>query len=55
MSASDVWHETDTGRETGTDFDDAIQPRVKVFIHNDDVTPYDFVVISLQRFFGLNL
>lgn len=33
----------------------AIEPPVKVFIHNDDVTPYDFVVVVLQRFFGLNL
>lgn len=33
----------------------AIEPPVKVFIHNDDVTPYDFVVVVLQRFFDLNL
>lgn len=25
-----------------------------VFIHNDDVTPYDFVVAVLQRFFDLD-
>ena len=34
---------------------EAIEPPVRVFIHNDDVTPYDFVVVVLQRFFGLNL
>lgn len=32
---------------------EAIEPPVRVFIHNDDVTPYDFVVIVLQRFFRL--
>lgn len=26
----------------------------KIFIHNDDVTPYDFVIIILQRIFELN-
>lgn len=28
-----------------------LEPRYKVFIHNDDVTPYDFVVVALQKFF----
>ena len=32
----------------------AIEPPVRVFIHNDDVTPFDFVIIVLQRFFDLN-
>ncbi|HEY1409568.1 MAG TPA: ATP-dependent Clp protease adaptor ClpS, partial [Promineifilum sp.] len=27
---------------------------VRVYIHNDDVTPYDFVVVVLVRFFDLN-
>jgi ATP-dependent Clp protease adaptor protein ClpS len=26
----------------------------KVIVHNDDVTPYDFVIIVLIRFFELN-
>ena len=34
---------------------EALEPPVRVFIHNDDVTPYDFVVVILQRFFGLDL
>ena len=55
MSESDVWHETDTQRETGTDFAEAIEPRAKVFVHNDDVTPFDFVIVALQRFFDLTL
>ncbi len=33
---------------------EAIEPPYKIYIHNDDVTPFDFVVIVLQRFFGLN-
>ncbi len=41
--------------EVGEDTEqlEAIEPPVRVFIHNDDVTPYDFVVIVLQRFFDL--
>ncbi len=53
MHHTDVRFETDTQRETGTDVEAILEPRAKVFIHNDDVTPYDFVVIILQRFFGL--
>lgn len=34
---------------------EAIEPPVRIFIHNDEVTPYDFVVTVLQRFFDLNL
>ncbi len=30
-----------------------VEPPFKVFIHNDDVTPYDFVIIVLQKFFDL--
>lgn len=29
------------------------EPRSRVLIHNDDVTPYDFVIIVLIRFFPL--
>ena len=36
-----------------TDQLEAIEPPCKVFIHNDDVTPFDFVIVVLQRFFGL--
>ena len=54
MAEIDVRFETDTERETGTDVEAVLEPMAKVFIHNDDVTPYDFVVAVLQRFFGLN-
>lgn len=53
MLAGNLLNDTDTERETTTDSDEALEPRAKVFIHNDDVTPYDFVVLVLQRFFGL--
>lgn len=38
-----------------TEQEAAFEPPYKVFIHNDDVTPYDFVVVILQRFFDLDL
>ncbi len=28
-----------------------LEPLYRVIIHNDDVTPMDFVILSLQRFF----
>lgn len=31
----------------------AVEPPVQIYIHNDDVTPYEFVVVVLQRFFDL--
>lgn len=30
------------------------EPRSRVLLHNDDVTPYDFVVATLLRFFPLS-
>lgn len=30
------------------------EPPYRVLIHNDDVTPYDFVVLILQKIFELN-
>jgi len=53
MTDSDVLHDTDTEQEVGTETEETHEPRAKVFIHNDDVTPYDFVVVVLQRFFEL--
>jgi ATP-dependent Clp protease adaptor protein ClpS len=32
---------------------EVLEPPYKVFVHNDNVTPYDFVVMALLRFFGL--
>lgn len=53
MSTSDVLHDTDIEQEVGTEMEAAIEPPFRVFVHNDDVTPYDFVIIALQRFFDL--
>ncbi len=43
--APDVYEETEQA--------EALEPNYKVFIHNDDVTPYDFVIMILQRIFQL--
>lgn len=44
---------TETERELDTRQDEALEPNCRVFIHNDDVTPYEFVVIVLQKIFEL--
>ena len=43
--APDIYEETEQ--------EEALEPNYKVFIHNDDVTPYDFVVLILQKIFEL--
>lgn len=32
----------------------AEEPPYRILIHNDDVTPFDFVIVILQRIFGLS-
>ena len=54
MADSDVLQDTDIEQEVGTEAEAAIEPPYRVFVHNDDVTPFDFVIIALQRFFDLN-
>ena len=34
--------------------EEAFEPLYRVLIHNDDVTPVDFVIVVLQRFFQLD-
>jgi len=46
--------EQDTQQDIEFDQDEALEPNYKVFIHNDDVTPMDFVVLVLQKIFELN-
>ena len=53
MSDSDVLHDTDIEQEVGREAEAAIEPPFRIFVHNDDVTPYDVVIIALQRFFDL--
>ncbi len=54
MLEGDVWSEVDTRREATPDTTELIEPGAKVFVHNDDITPYDFVVMVLLRFFDLS-
>jgi ATP-dependent Clp protease adaptor protein ClpS len=55
MADSDVLHDTDIEQEVGTETEAVIEPPYRVFVHNDDVTPFDFVIVALQRFFDLTL
>ena len=55
MADSDILHDTDIEQEVGTEAEAAIEPPYRIFVHNDDVTPFDFVIIALQRFFDLTL
>ena len=50
MAETDWDVDTNLDQETADDQEDV----VKVIIHNDDVTPMDFVVIILQRIFHLS-
>lgn len=46
--------EQDSEQEVENILGDALEPRYKIFIHNDEVTPYDFVILVLQKFFDLD-
>lgn len=48
--------QSDTLRELFAEMEqeEALEPLYRVLIHNDDVTPYDFVVLILQKIFELN-
>jgi len=43
--APDIYEETEQ--------EEALEPNYKVFIHNDDITPYEFVIAILQKIFKL--
>lgn len=47
--------QADTFTETSADTeqDEALEPLYRIFIHNDDVTPYDFVIVILEKIFEL--
>ncbi len=42
-----------TRTEEDTDLDTSLSGGCGVFVHNDDITPYDFVISVLIRFFKL--
>ncbi len=46
--------EPDTEKEQEHILEQILEPRGKVLIYNDDVTPYDFVILTLQKFFNLD-
>lgn len=42
----------DTLIEEKTETEETFEPLYNVIIHNDDVTPFDFVILILQKIFG---
>ena len=48
---AEVEWDVDTDLEQATE--EELEPLYRVLIHNDDVTPMDFVVVILQRIFQL--
>ncbi|MBK9050971.1 MAG: ATP-dependent Clp protease adaptor ClpS [Chloroflexi bacterium] len=48
----EIWIEPQITQET--EEDERLEPLWRVIIHNDNVTPYDFVIDILLRIFGLD-
>ena len=42
----------DTVIEEITETEETFEPQYNVIIHNDEVTPFDFVILILQKIFG---
>ena len=42
-----------TEQDLDTNLEEDLEPNCRVFINNDDVTPFDFVIVILQRIFQL--
>jgi len=40
--------------EEGVDTKEILLPQYKIILHNDDITPMDFVLAVLDRFFSLS-
>lgn len=52
----DIWlqmTEAEPDLELEADLNEALEPNCKIFVHNDDVTPFDFVIVILQKIFEL--
>lgn len=45
----------DTEKQLNTSVENVLERLHRVIIHNDEVTPYEFVIIVLRRFFGIAL
>ncbi len=45
--------EADTERDLDQRLEEDLEPNCRIYIHNDDVTPYEFVIVILQKFFQL--
>lgn len=54
MVARTLRTDTETERRVHEDLDLADEGRWKILIHNDDVTPYDFVILVLRHIFRLS-
>ena len=53
---SKIWlqvTEEETEEALDTRLEDELEPNCRVFVHNDDITPFDFVIVILQRIFQL--
>lgn len=53
---SEIWlqiTEEETDEEVDTLLEADLEANCRVFVHNDDITPFDFVIVILQRIFQL--
>ncbi len=48
---SEILTEADTEEKLEIHLEDALEPNCRVIIHNDDITPFEFVIVILQRIF----
>jgi ATP-dependent Clp protease adaptor protein ClpS len=51
---ANIEHDIEQDTEVIPEEVEFLEPLWRVFVHNDDVTPYDFVLVILQRIFELN-
>jgi ATP-dependent Clp protease adaptor protein ClpS len=51
---ADIEHDIEQDTDIATEQTEFLEPLWHVYVHNDDVTPFDFVLVILQRIFELN-